>query len=204
VLSDQGQAVDEKRELRGDVDDVIQGLALSKGGLRLIAEAIARAAGRVDVYPTKRMPDGGAVTAIESDGVEVDVHFDPSQRETNIEIRALALNKGKVPAKKAALGRDDRTPTQIYDELQADFMETLGLLEKTTVALDGLTDGGRKLISTRKLKHSTVFPALDRLSRMRDWVLQNLGADESPRDALVPSDESGNGDGMDGSSGEAQ
>lgn len=183
VLSDQGQAVDGIPELRGDVDKVMTGLAMSKGGLRTIADAIKRATGGTRLYPPLRKPDGSEVTERTRSG-EVVVRYDPENRETNIAVRTLALCDGKKPRRRRTKTTDQRTPAEKFVDGQKDLMEALGEAAKAKDVLSLIeAEDTTRLLDSRGLDRALVGDAPQRLLDLRDFVTANL-APEPPDDEL--------------------
>ena len=88
------------------------------------------------------------------------VRYDPDSRDTNIDVRSLALNAGtrpkpkrRAPAKKKA----DET----FLELQQELMQSIGEAGKAVEALVLLTtdDGTQQMLAVRQLDFELVGPA---------------------------------------------
>lgn len=188
VLSDQGQAVDNVPELRGAVSKVMAGLAMSRGGLRTIAEAINRANGTATFYPVKRKPDGSEVTISTRTGEEK-VRYDPELRQTNIDVRALALTDGNPP-KPPSRKKVGKTAEERFLELQKNLMEHIALALRCAELLRMLTVDGADtpLLSVRKLDSDLVGPARVRLIDLRDFVVNNIGDEFTESDSFSGSD----------------
>jgi hypothetical protein len=188
VVSDQGQAVDEMKELRGHVAEVIVGLASSVGGVRVMCDAIRRADGEHKLYPRQRNLDGSAVEVEDADGNQIVARYDPQDRNTNILIRALALNEGVVPSvgggKKS---KPSLTPAERFASLEDDFVQLTGELLKTkTQLLEVLGTDGQPIMEAAKLSGKK-FAAVDqRLTEALQFVLQHRGPGiADPDGALV-------------------
>ena len=178
VLSDQGQAVDDRRQLRGHVAEVIAGLALSLGGVRLMVDAIRRADGKVSLYPVQRRLDGSKVTVKDSDGNEIVTRYNPADRNTNIRVRALAFNKGVVPRNGSKKDKPTtKTPGQRFQALEDDFLQLTGELVKTKEQLqEVLGTDDRPVIETSRLDGTKFAAVPPRLTELLEFVLQNRGA----------------------------
>lgn len=186
VVSDQGQAVDEMKELRGHVSEVIEGLTSSIGGVRVMCDAIRRADGEDKLYPPQRNPDGSAVEVEDADGNQIVARYDPQDRNTNILIRALALNDGVVPsAGGGKKGKPSLTPTERFATLEDDFVQLTGELLKTkTQLLEVLGTDGQPIIETAKLSGTKFAPVDQRLTEALQFVLQYRGAGISDPDGV--------------------
>lgn len=174
ILSDQGQAVDNIAQLRGPVAKVIAGLAMTKGGLRTIADAIRTATRETPFYPVKRKPDGSERTLSSRGGGRVLVRYVPDQRETNIEVRALGLTDGhkpRSPQKKA-----DTSADQQFADLQKEMMSAIGEAVKYSEGLRVLAtgDGSTPMLKVNKLDPELLGPAPERLLDLRDFITNNL------------------------------
>lgn len=179
VLSDQGQAVDDHKELRGHVSEVIEGLAMSIAGIRVMADAIRRADGVQPFLPVRRNVDGSPVTVDDRDGNRIPVHHDPANRQTNIHVRALALNEGVIPSNSAG---KPKPPTKTAEErfrvFEDEFVQLTGQLLKTAEQLgEVLGTDGRPVIEMTKLNSSKFAAVPERLTQALQFVLQNRGPD---------------------------
>jgi hypothetical protein len=186
VLSDQGQAVDNHSELRGHVSEVMEGLGKSLGGIRLMGDAVRRADGAAAVMPVERSIDGTEVTVTDSDDHEIPVRYDPADRQTNIKIRALALNGGVIPSGGPGPGpKPPLPPDQQFAELEDRLAQTSGTLVKLTTQLaDVRGTDDLPLLATRKLDPVKIGPVQQRLMDTLQFVLQNIGAGPAEADDL--------------------
>jgi hypothetical protein len=190
VVSDQGQAVDEMKELRGQVSEVVEGLASSVGGVRVMCDAIRRADGDRKLYPAQRYLDGSTVKVEDADGNQIVARYDPQDRNTNILIRALALNEGVVPSTGAGKkGKPSPSPTERFAGLEDDFVQLTGeLLKVKTQLMEVLGTDGQPIIDTAKL-HGAKFAAVDhRLTEALQFVLQYRGPGVADPDGVFVPD----------------
>lgn len=184
VLSDQGQAVDNKPELRGSVMEVVDGLRKTVGGLRVLAESAQRVDGERPNMPVHRDVDGLAQTVQDADGVDVEDLLDPADRRTNQRVRALALNRGVIPPDGGTPGPgggpkpQPKDPRELFKATQDDFVQASGVLLKLKDRLLEIQDtAGERLIKTEKLSPVKVKPVPDRLSEALQFIWQNIGDD---------------------------
>jgi hypothetical protein len=191
VLSDQGQAVDEIKELRGKVSEVMSGLCMTLGGVRLMADAVRRADGATDLFPLQRKPDGSPITVVDRDGNEIGVRYNPLNRETNMLVRALALNGGVIPkngGKKRA--RRSRSPQERFVDAQEEFVQLTGALIKTRdQLLEILGTDGRPLIDATRLDAVKFGAVQGRLMQAVSFVLKYRAEDVPDPHSDEPLDE---------------
>jgi hypothetical protein len=186
LLSDQGSTVEEKPELRGTVNKVLEGLLDSLGGIEVLAEATAWADGSRSLLPQQRRPDGTGKT----DKHGEPLHYASGYRKGNMKIRALALNDGVVPGKKK---RGDswepspsmppeeafrQTETQMLGDISAAYVKFRDLYKMTD-------DQGRKLIGRIGLSHNEIVEPFTRnlslaYAHFGDDPLADLDEDQLP------------------------
>jgi hypothetical protein len=149
LLSDQGSTVNGIAALRGNVDKVVEALACTKGGIKLLADAVAWADGETQEKPRKYRPDGTVVTSGSAEDQD-DEHYGTSWRTGNMEVRALAFTDGKVPsASHAGDDEDDEELTQEQLYQRAEIALLTAIDSAQTHARDMLAmkdEHGRSLI----------------------------------------------------------
>lgn len=148
LLSDQGSTVEGKPELRGGVNKVLEGLVTSRGGIEVLADAVAWADKPRALLPRRRKLDGSV--KVDKHGNEL--HYVAKWNKGNMEIRALALNGGVIPKKtKEKGGTDDsvdkQTPEEAFKSTEQEMRTAISAAETKLHDLIAMTDEqGRRLI----------------------------------------------------------
>ena len=163
LLSDQGSTVKGVAELRGTVDKVVDMLAGTRGGVNVLADAIAWADGQRKERPRQFEVEGQ---------VKVDKHGDPIHFSTawdkgNMGVRALAfMENGEIPKNGGQQKDKDQQDQPKTPEEQYKLTEQ-GLIEKLLAAQILLTDlaaakdeQGRRLLPRMGLQSVDVYEEL--------------------------------------------
>jgi hypothetical protein len=163
LMSNQGSTVKDIAVLRGSVAKVLEGLMVSLGGINVLADAVAWADSKRANRPRQRKLDGTVKTDPQSGD---ELHYDTLWSKGNMEIRALALNKGVVPRKRKNGSGDgspkpSRTPEEAFKQTELEMVTSLNAVDTMFHDLLALTDEqGRKLIGRIGLKPAPVVDSL--------------------------------------------
>jgi hypothetical protein len=197
LLSDQGSTVKGISELRGSVDKVVVGLAKSKGGINVLADAVAWADGERSERPRQFTIDG----EIKKDGNGDVLHFSPAWEKGNMGIRALAFTQGEIPKAGGGGGGGGgppppKTPEQSYEATEEALIESLLRAEAGLTDLVAIKDEqGRRLLDRLGLRAAAVYEQLpSRLVKIHarygnDDPLAEMDDDELPDDDAELEDE---------------
>jgi hypothetical protein len=175
LLSDQGSTVEEKSELRGSVARVLEGLLCSRGGIEVLADAVAWADGARSHLPRQRRPDGSL-----RENANGDVrHYAPQYTKGNMKIRALALNGGVVPGKKRR-GANGSTsslpPEEAFKEIEREMLADIRAAHIKLRDLITMKDGQkRRLIDRIRLRPNQI---VDRFTRELPAAYARYGQDD--------------------------
>jgi hypothetical protein len=197
LLSDQESTVAAFSVLRGKVDKVIAALAANRGGINVLADAVAWADGdRVD-RPREFHVDGTPRVDVNGD----QLHFTPEWRKGNMGVRALAFNKGVMPTSPTPPKPDE--PQQKSPEerflLKEDFLlELLGRAYTVLMELYAARDGqGQNLIGTVGLRSAPIYDDLPtKLTKLyaKYGKADDIDQDELPDDEPLHADDDGEGE----------
>jgi hypothetical protein len=199
LLSDQGSTVEGKPQLRGSVDRVLEGLVTSRGGIEVLADAVAWADGDRALLPRRRRLDG--TVKIDAQGDEL--HYVAQWSKGNMEIRALALNKGVIPRKERSPGsggsKTSLTPEEAFKQTEEEMRTSISSADTKLHDLLAMTDEqGRRLIERIGLQPApAVRKFADKVSvayaRYGDDPLADLDEDQMPDAEVTLEDEAGEG-----------
>lgn len=169
LLSDQGSTVKGISELRGNVDKVVEGMAMSAGGINVLADAVGWADGERLEKPRMFKVDGSLIVVRSGESADVKHYDDSSWERGNMEIRALALTNGVIPEESNAdqettETKEDPTPEQLYQVAEEGLLAALVRADTHLRDLVSMKDEqGRRLISRLRMRRTdlyTSFPAL--------------------------------------------
>jgi hypothetical protein len=195
LLSDQGSTVEDKSELRGPVNKVLEGLVRSRGGIEVLADAVAWADGDRAFLPRQRRLDGTVKTDRHGD----ERHYATGWSKGNMEIRALALNKGVIPKKKN--GGDDSkpkpsmTPEEAFKQTEEEMLTSIHAADTKFHDLLAIVDEqGRKLIERIGLQPAEVIDPFTRklsaaYARFGEDPLVEVDEDQIPDAEVTLEDE---------------
>ena len=166
LLGDQESTVQGFNVLRGKVDKVIAALAITRGGINVLADAVAWADGDWLERPRIRL-DGNPQADANGD----QLHFAPEWRKGNMGVRALAFNKGVMPTSPTPPKPEepvDISPEEAFRLKEDHLLELLRRAYTVLIDLYAAKDGqGRKLIESQGLRAAPVYENLPtKLSRL--------------------------------------
>jgi hypothetical protein len=163
LLSDQGSTVEDKSELRGSVSKVLDGLVRSLGGVEVLADAVAWGDGDRALLPRQRRPDG----TVKKDRHGDELHYAAGWSRGNMEIRALALNKGVIPKKKkngpSGRTKPSVTPEEAFKQTEEEMLTNIHAADTKFHDLLAMADEqGRRLIERIGLQANEVVDPFTR------------------------------------------
>jgi hypothetical protein len=160
LLSDQESTVRGLSLLRGHVDKVVAALAESRGGIAVLADAVAWADG--DRLERPRVFDIEGTAKVDDNGDQL--HFAPEWRKGNMGIRALAFNQGVVPQSNTPPEPDDDapiSPEESFHRKEGHLLELLGRAKTVLMDMYAATDEQqRKLIAVVGLRNAPLYEDL--------------------------------------------
>ncbi|WP_201406821.1 hypothetical protein [Mycobacterium intracellulare] len=196
ILSDQESTVMAFNVLRGHVDRVITGLTTTRGGINVLADAVAWADGDRRERPRDFDVEGNPRVDANND----QLHFAPEWRKGNMGVRALALNKGVMPTSPTPPKPDDPpqlSPEEGFHRKEEHLLELLGRANTVLVDLYAAKDGqGRKLIESLGLKGAPLYENFP--TRLTRLYAKYGNADDGFDEDDLPDDNSGPSDDGDG------
>jgi hypothetical protein len=174
VLSDQGQAVDNRRELRGHLSKVTTWLMTTPGGRRVLVDAIRFVTdqSKTPLSPAK-FDAAGTVAG----------RYDPTNRETNIAVRALAFGQ---PERGAGPSNGSKRKPKTFQELESELANTVATAVTIKEELLGreAPSGRREIESQGGLRLADVI--LKNLMDLQSFILKYKGDDSED---LLPVEE---------------
>jgi hypothetical protein len=208
LLSDQGSTVKGISSLRGNVEKVVEKLAMNAGGINVLADAIAWADGeRVD-KPRMFRVDGSLVMVGSGETADVKHYDDTSWERGNMEIRALAFTQGTIPDGTDADhdtedSDEELTPEQLYQAAEEGLLAALMRADTHLRDLVSMKDDqGRRLIQRHGMRPADVysdFPALLTVTYGRfgaDDPFAHFDEDRMPDDGAGKAPEDGEENGL--------
>jgi hypothetical protein len=176
IYSDQGSAVNDEAWLRGNVDRVVNNLALCAGGLKTIAEAVEFMEGQRDLMPLLYGADG------EPELVEgEEYHLVAENGAGNIRLRRLAFRDAK-PEDDEIID-EDASPYDRFVSLQKNAAASLQDVEALVDRLYQMRDdGGEALIDRHGFSRDILGELPEAIIKIRDNIVLAMEDEQEPLD----------------------